>query len=244
MIIIPARYGSTRFPGKPLANIKGESMLQRVYNQCLKTGIKTYIATDDFRIKEHVISFGGDVVMTDSAHQSGTDRCAEVYKYLGSPDEIVVNVQGDEPFIKPEQILSLVDSFKNTDVEISTLIKKIDDEISLFNPNVVKVIKNKNNAAIYFSRHPIPYLRGVEKSNWIDKYVYYKHIGVYAFKGKIIDDICSLPSSSLETAESLEQLRWIENGYKIYAVETNYQSPAIDTPEDLIQILKSNIDVL
>lgn len=244
MIIIPARYGSTRFPGKPLADIKGKSMLQRVYNQCVATGIRTYIATDDNRIKEHVAGFGGDVIMTSDLHQSGTDRCAEVYQFLDSPDEVVVNVQGDEPFIKPEQILSLVEAFKNIDVEIATLYKKIEDTSSLFNPNIVKIIKNINNEAIYFSRQPIPFFRGIDKENWLVHHNYYKHIGIYAFKGKILNEVCSLKPSSLEVAESLEQLRWIENKYKIYAVETTYQSPSIDTPEDLNQILNLNIDIL
>ncbi|MBI3236003.1 MAG: 3-deoxy-manno-octulosonate cytidylyltransferase [Bacteroidetes bacterium] len=243
MIIIPARFASTRFPGKPLVDIGGQSMIERVYNQCIKTNQRTIVATDDNRIYEHVQAFGGEVVLTQSDHISGTDRCAEVFKNLNlDSNEIVVNVQGDEPFIKPEQILSVIDVFKNKDAQIATLCKKISDYESLHNSNVVKLVKNEQGKTIYFSRQPIPFLRNKNPEIWHQEHQYFKHIGIYAFKGSALQKVSELTPSPLELAESLEQLRWLENDYKIYAIETEFQSPAIDTPEDLQQVLMLNID--
>lgn len=232
--VIPARYASTRFPGKPLIDIGGKSMIQRVYEQCVKTSILSdvVVATDDQRIAEHVVAFGGKVMMTADTHQSGTDRCAEVVlKYDGKCDA-VINIQGDEPFIDPKQIELLASAFDDESTQIATLIKKISSEEEVRNPNVVKVIANKLNQAIYFSRSPIPYRRnpGVEIT-------YFKHVGIYGYRKQILDEITQLSVSNLEQAESLEQLRWVENGYKIILKETDMETIAIDSPDDLAQVL-------
>jgi 3-deoxy-manno-octulosonate cytidylyltransferase (CMP-KDO synthetase) len=232
--IIPARYASTRFPGKPLIDIKGKSMIQRVYEQCRKAESLSdvIVATDDERIAAHVKSFGGKVVMTAETHQSGTDRCAEVvHKYDGLCDA-VINIQGDEPFIDPSQIDALAFVFHGLHTQIATLIKPLKDEADVKNPNVVKVIKNKDNKAIYFSRSPIPYRRSPEAA-----IVYYKHIGIYGYRKEVLTAITQLPVGSLEQAESLEQLRWIENGYPITLAETTIENIAIDTPDDLQKVL-------
>ena len=232
--VIPARYASTRFPGKPLIDIGGKSMIQRVYEQCIKTSILSdvIVATDDQRIAEHVVAFGGKVMMTADTHQSGTDRCAEVVlKYDGKCDA-VINIQGDEPFINPKQIELLASAFNDESTQITTLIKKISSEAEVRNPNVVKVIANKYNQAIYFSRSPIPYRRnpGVEIT-------YFKHVGIYGYRKQILAEITQLSVSNLEQAESLEQLRWVENGYKIMLKETDMETIAIDSPDDLAQVL-------
>ncbi len=232
--VIPARYASTRFPGKPLIDIGGKSMIQRVYEQCVKTSILSdvIVATDDQRIAEHVVAFGGKVMMTADTHQSGTDRCAEVVlKYDGKCDA-VINIQGDEPFIDPKQIELLASAFNDESTQIATLIKKISSEEEVRNPNVVKVIANKYNQAIYFSRSPIPYRRnpGVEIT-------YFKHVGIYGYRKQILAEITQLSLSNLEQAESLEQLRWVENGYKIILKETDMETIAIDSPDDLAQVL-------
>jgi 3-deoxy-manno-octulosonate cytidylyltransferase (CMP-KDO synthetase) len=232
--VIPARYASTRFPGKPLIDIGGKSMIQRVYEQCVKTSILSdvVVATDDQRIAEHVVAFGGKVMMTADTHQSGTDRCAEVVlKYDGKCDA-VINIQGDEPFIDPKQIELLASAFNDESTQIATLIKKISSEEEVRNPNVVKVIANKYNQAIYFSRSPIPYRRnpGVEIT-------YFKHVGIYGYRKQILAEITQLSVSNLEQAESLEQLRWVENGYKIILKETDMETIAIDSPDDLAQVL-------
>lgn len=232
--VIPARYASTRFPGKPLIDIGGKSMIQRVYEQCVKTSILSdvIVATDDQRIAEHVVAFGGKVMMTADTHQSGTDRCAEVVlKYDGKCDA-VINIQGDEPFIDPKQIELLASAFNDESTQIATLIKKISSEEEVRNPNVVKVIANKYNQAIYFSRSPIPYRRnpGVEIT-------YFKHVGIYGYRKQILAEITQLSVSNLEQAESLEQLRWVENGYKIILKETDMETIAIDSPDDLAQVL-------
>lgn len=234
--IIPARYASTRFPGKPLIDIGGKSMINRVYEQCIKTPAlhEVIVATDDERIAAHVESFGGKVMMTQPTHQSGTDRCAEVIeKYKGACDA-VINIQGDEPFIDPAQITLLAEVLSQPDTQIATLIKKIKGEEEVRNPNVVKAIINKSGDAIYFSRSPIPYRRnpGVEIT-------YYKHIGIYGYSCQALKAITRLPLGSLEQAESLEQLRWIENGYRICLRETEMETIAIDTPDDLERVLKS-----
>jgi len=238
--IIPARYASTRFPGKPLVDIAGKSMIQRVYEQAKKCALLTdvLVATDDDRIFDHVTAFGGKAVMTSFAHQSGTDRCAEVAQK--NPDfNIVINIQGDEPYIDPEQISKLISCFEAPDTQIATLVKKVKDDEELFNPNSPKVILNKNSEAIYFSRSPMPHIRGKEKADWLNHFAYYKHIGIYGYRSDILHQVTKLPVSSLEKAESLEQLRWIENGYRIKVAETELETFAIDTPEDL-EKLKSN----
>lgn len=232
--IIPARYASTRFPAKALANIGGKTMVQRVFEQALKASglTKVVVATDHELIYNEVLSFGGEARMTSPDHQSGTDRCMEVLNNETSPYDYVVNIQGDEPFIEPDQINTLI-SCLDGNAQLATLIKKIEDPSQLFNNNVVKVIFDKNKEAIYFSRESIPHLRGVEKENWLKEQTYFKHIGIYAYRADILSKITLLPLSSLEKSESLEQLRWLENGFKIRVEETFYDSHGIDTPEDL-----------
>jgi 3-deoxy-manno-octulosonate cytidylyltransferase (CMP-KDO synthetase) len=232
--IIPARYASTRFPGKPLIDIAGKSMIQRVYEQCMKAESlsEVIVATDDERIAEHVRGFGGKVMMTSADHQSGTDRCAEVVlKYEGLCDA-VINIQGDEPFINPEQIDSLATAFNELHTQIATLIKPLKDEADIKNPNVVKVVMDKHHEAIYFSRSAIPYRRSPDAT-----IVYNKHIGIYGYRKEVLHEITQLPMGLLEQAENLEQLRWIENGYKISLKETDQENIAIDTPEDLKKVL-------
>ncbi|TCC88436.1 3-deoxy-manno-octulosonate cytidylyltransferase [Pedobacter hiemivivus] len=237
--IIPARYASTRFPGKPLIDIQGKSMIQRVYEQALKaTSLnKVVVATDDERIAEAVKNFGGEFVMTGSTHQSGTDRCAEVSQHF--PDfDTVINIQGDEPFINPKQIDLLVSCFEEEDVQLATLIKKIHTEEELFNNNIPKVVINSRQEAVYFSRHTIPYIRSAEKDQWLNAHQFYKHIGIYGYTTTTLHEITKLLPSSLEVAESLEQLRWVENGYTIQTRITAIETIAIDTPEDLNKIIR------
>ncbi|HJP62860.1 MAG TPA: 3-deoxy-manno-octulosonate cytidylyltransferase [Mucilaginibacter sp.] len=232
--IIPARYASTRFPGKPLVDIAGKSMIQRVYEQSKKCALlnDVIVATDDERIYDHVIAFGGKVVMTSPDHQSGTDRSAEVS--AKNPEyDIIINIQGDEPYINPEQISKVALCFDASDTQIATLVKKIQTDQELFNPNSPKVILNKNSEAIYFSRSPLPHIRGHEQQDWLLHFIYFKHIGIYGYRADVLQQITKLPVSSLEKAESLEQLRWVENGYRIKVTETELETYAIDTPEDL-----------
>lgn len=237
--VIPARYQSSRFPGKPLIDIAGKSMIERVYGQCLKSSSlsKVIVATDDQRIADHVSLFGGNVAMTSSNHQSGTDRCAEVANNYPEFD-ILINIQGDEPMIDPNQIDLLCKCFKDSQTSIATLVKKISSNEELFNENTPKVILNKNKEAILFSRTAIPFLRGKTKESWLEHYTFFKHIGIYGFKTDTLKDLAKLPLSGLETAEALEQLRWIENGYRIHTAVTDKESQAIDTPEDLEKMLK------
>jgi 3-deoxy-manno-octulosonate cytidylyltransferase (CMP-KDO synthetase) len=238
--IIPARYASTRFPGKPLADINGISMIRRVYEQASKSALleKVIVATDDQRIYDHVACFGGLVSMTSSDHQSGTSRCFEVIKKItGNPPEVVINIQGDEPFIDPLQIDKIAGLFANESVQIATLIKKITSPNELFNPNVVKVVTGNDHTALYFSRWPIPFLRGEDQQNWLDKTTFFKHIGIYAYRTTVLAEIVNFPPSKLEAAESLEQLRWIENGKIIHTAETDLEGFAVDTPEDLAKII-------
>lgn len=240
--IIPARYASVRFPGKPLIKIGDKSMIQRVFEQSKKAIGHVVVATDDQRIVDEVKSFGGQVVMTSDQHQSGTDRCTEALdKYeieCGVKFEIVVNIQGDEPFIQPGQITDVVKCFDDPVAEISTLIKKITDTEALFNPNNPKVVLNKNNEAIYFSRSTIPYVMNIEKADWLSACTFYEHLGLYGYKSKVLREITKLPPSGLEKSESLEQNRWLENGYKIKVAETDHENISIDTQEDLDQLLK------
>jgi 3-deoxy-manno-octulosonate cytidylyltransferase (CMP-KDO synthetase) len=214
-------------------------MIQRVYEQCLKsTSInKLIVATDDQRIADHVRLFGGNVTLTSNKHQSGTDRCAEVADNYPEFD-ILINIQGDEPMINPNQIDLLCKCFDNPQASIATLVKKIGSNDELFNENTPKVILNKNSEAILFSRTAIPFLRGKARENWIEQYTFYKHIGIYGFKTETLKILSNLPLSALESAEALEQLRWIENGYRIHAAITDHESQAIDTPEDLEKLLK------
>lgn len=237
--IIPARYASTRFPGKSLIDIQGKSMIQRVYEQALKaeTLNKVVVATDDERIAQAVSEFGGEYVMTGN-HQSGTDRCAEVAQHLPNFD-IVINIQGDEPFIDPKQIDLLVSCFDQAHVRLATLIKKINSGEELFNNNIPKVVINNKQEAIYFSRHPIPYLRNAEKDHWLNVHQFYKHIGIYGYTAATLSEITTLSPSTLEIAESLEQLRWIENGFTIQTQLTGIETIAIDTPDDLNRIVGS-----
>lgn len=232
--IIPARYASTRFPGKPLVDIAGKSMIRRVYEQAKKCELlsEVIVATDDQRISDHVKGFGGEVMMTSSDHQSGTDRCAEVAE-KHPQYEVIINIQGDEPYINPEQITKLISCFNDPSAQIATLIKEVLNDDELHNVNSPKVIINKNSEAIYFSRSPLPHIRGQEPQNWLQHFTYFKHIGIYGYRAGILQQITRLPVSSLEKAESLEQLRWIENGYRIKVAETEIETFAIDTPEDL-----------
>jgi 3-deoxy-manno-octulosonate cytidylyltransferase (CMP-KDO synthetase) len=238
LAIIPARYASTRFPGKPLVDIGGKTMVQRVYEQVIQsTSVdRAVVATDDDRIEAHVRAFGGAVVRTRPDHPSGTDRCAEVA--LQYPDaDYILNIQGDEPFIQPEQIDLLARTLSgNWQFNIATLAKKIEDPELLFNPNVVKVVFSAQHGALYFSRHPVPFVRGHEKDEWIGRHDFYKHIGLYGFRRATLLDIAGMAPTLLEKAESLEQLRWLENGLKIAVGVTTLETIGIDTPEDLLKI--------
>lgn len=234
--IIPARYASTRFPAKPLAMLGGKTVIQRVYEQVAGVLDDAYVATDDERIEAAVKSFGGKVVMTSVHHKSGTDRCYEAYTKIGGDFDVVVNIQGDEPFIQPSQLEALTACFDDTTTQIATLVKPFTADNgfdALENVNSPKVVLNKNINALYFSRSIIPYQRNAEKEDWLKNHTYYKHIGLYAYRVEVLKEITSLPQSSLELAESLEQLRWIENGYLIKAGITNVETIGIDTPQDL-----------
>lgn len=238
--IIPARYASSRFPGKPLALIGNKPMIQRVYEQACKSLDLIYVATDDKRIFDTVLNFGGKAIMTSPNHQSGTDRCAEAVTRItsetGKPIDIVINIQGDEPFIKPEQIDLLMKCFTRENVEIATLVRRTAPGEDIFNPNQPKVILNSDGDAIYFSRAAIPFIRDAEKSDWSMKHVYYKHIGLYAYRTETLKKITSLARSPLEISESLEQNRWIENGFRIRTALTLWENRGIDTPDDLEKI--------
>jgi 3-deoxy-manno-octulosonate cytidylyltransferase (CMP-KDO synthetase) len=238
--IIPARFASTRFPGKPLVDIAGKTMIQRVYEQAKKSSLHDVIvATDDARIEKAVKAFGGKVCLTSPAHQSGTDRCAEVLDAMQLQCDAVINVQGDEPFIDPIQIELVCSCFNDDSVELATLVKKISSDDILFSPNSPKVILDKDQNAIYFSRHPIPFMRGIDHSDWLKKNSFYQHVGIYGYRPSTLKKITRLPVSSLESAESLEQLRWIENGFTIRTATTTLETLAVDTPDDLTRILHS-----
>jgi 3-deoxy-manno-octulosonate cytidylyltransferase (CMP-KDO synthetase) len=235
--IIPARYASSRFPGKPLVLIGNKPMIQRVYEQASKALAMVYVATDDKRIFEAVLAFGGKAIMTSPDHQSGTDRCSEavtaIIEETGRNIDVVINIQGDEPFIKPEQIGLLMECYDDETVELATLVRETTTGEDLFNPNQPKVILNSKKDAIYFSRAAIPFIRGTEMSNWSKNHVFYKHLGLYAYKTETLKKITRLARSPLEIAESLEQNRWIENGFRIRTAVTSWESISIDTPEDL-----------
>jgi 3-deoxy-manno-octulosonate cytidylyltransferase (CMP-KDO synthetase) len=241
--IIPARFASTRFPGKPLADILGKSMLQRVYEQSSKSKFlkRVVVATDNEIIYDHVKSFGGEVVMTAEDHPSGTDRCWDAAQHINEEFNYVINVQGDEPFIKPEQIDELA-SVLDGSIELATQMVAVNSYDLLSDQGEVKIVLNKNNEAMYFSRSIIPFIKNVDEKDWLDHHIYYRHVGMYAYRKDILEKITKLPVSSLEKAESLEQLRWIENGFKVKCVVTNYDSHCVDTPEDLekaIEMLKA-----
>lgn len=236
--IIPARYASTRFPGKPLAMLGGVPVIRRVYEQVEKAVADVAVATDDVRIAEAVERFGGRVVMTSSEHRSGTDRCREAFDKMGGGFDAVINVQGDEPFIRPSQIEALCRCFDDPATEIATLVKPFaaaDGWSALENPNSPKVVLDAQRRALYFSRSVIPYLRGVPKEEWLSRHTFYKHIGMYAFRAEILRRIAAMPPSPLERAESLEQLRWLENGCRIGVEITEVETIGIDTPEDLVR---------
>jgi len=245
--IIPSRFGSSRFPGKPLADIAGKPMIQRVYEQVVKAVEDVWVATDDERIANTVRSFGGKVVMTSVDHRSGTDRCAEAVKKVsdetGINFDVVINVQGDEPFIQPEQISILQKPFvEDPSTEIATLIQQIRRSEVLFNPAEAKVALDIHGNAMFFSRMPIPMVFKSEQKDWINAYTYHCHVGIYAYRTDVLQKLSQLPEGFLEKAESLEQLRWLENGYKIKTVVTDYSTVGIDTPEELAEIVAAGID--
>lgn len=234
--IIPARYASTRFPGKPLADIGGMTMIERVYRQVNKALSNVYVATDDERIAEAVRDFDGNVVMTGTHHRSGTDRCQEAFNNLGSKAKVIINVQGDEPFVDPTQIETIINCFEDPGTEIATLVRPFDPKAgfdALFDKNTPKVVLGNNMNALYFSRSIIPYVRNKEWTEWPSSAQYYTHIGMYAYRADILHEITALPQSSLELAESLEQLRWLQNGYRIRVGISDCPTIGIDTPEDL-----------
>lgn len=237
LAIIPARFASTRFPGKPLAILGDKTVIERVYTQVKGTFERAVVATDDERIEEAVKNFGGEVVMTSPNHKSGTDRCYEALRRVGEEDyDVVVNIQGDEPFIQASQLETVKACFDDPVTDIATLVKPFTPEDGIDavrNPNSPKVVLNQNMEAMYFSRSVIPYLRNKDQENWLNYHTFYKHIGLYAYKTRVLKQITSLPQSPLELAESLEQLRWLENGYTIKVGLTNVETIGIDTPADL-----------
>jgi 3-deoxy-manno-octulosonate cytidylyltransferase (CMP-KDO synthetase) len=239
--VIPARYGSTRFPGKPLADIGGTSMIMRVVSQANKCKLfsKVVVATDDARIYDHVIGCGAHAVMTSMEHPSGTDRCLEAAEMTDPSSDLVVNIQGDEPFVDPSQLESLIMAMHEPGSQIGTLAIRIDDPDVLADFNKVKVVMDDRGKALYFSRFPIPFRKGIPQEQWLFHGDYYKHLGLYAYRTDILRRICELPPSSLERSESLEQLRWLQAGFSVQVALTDIETPAVDTPEDLQKILKS-----
>jgi len=236
--IIPARYASTRLPGKPLIDILGKTMVQRVYEQAAKAKnlADVYVATDDERIYDHVQSFGGKAVMTAQEHPSGTDRCREAVQTINTDCDYIINIQGDEPLIDPQQI-DLITTILNGTTELATLIKTAANYDELANTGEVKVTLNTNNEALYFSRSIIPFVKGTIQKNWIMQHTYFLHVGMYAYRTDVLDTITKLPVSSLEKSESLEQLRWLENGYKIKCVMTDIEAQCVDTQTDLEKVI-------
>lgn len=234
--IIPARYDSTRFPGKPLAMLGDKTVIERVYRQAIQAVDDVYVATDDQRIMDAVEAFGGKAIMTSRNHRSGTDRIYEAYKAIGSPDAVIINIQGDEPFVSPDQIRALMACFDNSDTDLATLIRPFDPSrgyAALENPNSPKVIIDSDGYAMYFSRSVIPYLRGVDREQWPSMHQYYTHIGMYAYTARALAAVTAMPPSPLEIAESLEQLRWLQNGLIIMTAESTHPTIGIDTPADL-----------
>lgn len=247
IVIIPSRYESTRFPGKPLADICGKSMIQRVYEQAAKAIGEVWVATDDERIVDAVKDFGGNVVMTSKDHRSGTDRCAEAVlkaaEITGKIYDVVINVQGDEPFMQPDQIELITKCFIDSpDTQIATLIQPILKNEDIFRSDMVKVILDNELNAIYFSRSPIPYIAKTDESKWLENYPFYGHVGLYAYRNDILQSLSKLKEGILEKVESLEQLRWLENGFRIKTNITDSDSFGIDTPEDLEQAIAGGIE--
>ena len=233
MAIIPARYASTRFPGKPLAVLGGKTVIQRVYGQVSSLLDEVYVATDDERIFQAVESFGGRAVMTRTDHKSGTDRIEEAAEKIGSDADVIINVQGDEPFIQPSQIETLMHLFDAPETQIGTLGKRFETIEGVENPNSPKIVTDNRGFALYFSRSPIPYVRGIDRNLWLEAYPFLKHLGIYAYRREVLREVTQLPQGRLEKAESLEQLRWLENGYRIRVGLTDVETVGIDTPEDL-----------
>jgi 3-deoxy-manno-octulosonate cytidylyltransferase (CMP-KDO synthetase) len=235
--IIPARYQSTRFPGKPLAGLAGKPIIQHVYENAKKRVEQVWVATDDQRIAETVNAFGGQYVMTDPNHPSGTDRCAEAARLIGEETDfdVIINIQGDEPFVCEAQLEALKQCFSDPDTKIATLVKQIENDEVLFNPNRPKVVFDKDNYALLFSRSAIPHIRGKAETEWLAAHAFYSHLGMYAYRADVLPQLTQLKPSALEVAESLEQLRWLENGYRIKIAVTEFESIGIDTPEDLEQ---------
>lgn len=233
--IIPARYASTRFPGKPLAQLGGKYVIQHVYEKVSSVLESTYVATDDERIAKAVESFGGNVVMTRSDHKSGTDRIAEAIEKINGQWDVVVNIQGDEPFIQQEQLHTVCECFDDARTQIATIGKKFTEMAAVENPNSPKIVVDNNGYAMYFSRSIIPFIRGIEQKDWLQHFPFLKHLGIYAYRTDVLQEITHLPQSSLEKAESLEQLRWLQNGYKIKVGITDFETVGIDTPEDLVR---------
>jgi len=239
--IIPARFQSTRFPGKPLVLLGQKPIIQWVYENAKKALSEVYVATDDERIYQTVEAFGGKAVYTSADHQSGTDRVAEAARKIAETIrfDVVINIQGDEPFIHPEQIEGLKDCFISSETEIATLIKPITSAVEITNINRPKVVINQNQEAMYFSRSASPFVRDSKPEEWINRNTFYSHIGMYAYRYDILLELTKLPTGILEKAESLEQLRWLENGYRIKTAQTQFENIGIDTPEDLVQAQKS-----
>ena len=231
--IIPARYASTRFPGKPLAVLGGKTVIQRVYEQASSVLEEAYVATDDARIFDAVEAFGGRAVMTRADHKSGTDRIEEAAEKIGTDADVIINVQGDEPFIQRSQIETLMQLFENTETQIGTLGKRFESIDAALNPNSPKIVTDLQGFALYFSRSIIPFVRAQEQTVWLEKYPFLKHLGLYAYRREVLREVTKLPQSPLEIAESLEQLRWLENGYRIRVGLTDVETVGIDTPEDL-----------
>jgi 3-deoxy-manno-octulosonate cytidylyltransferase (CMP-KDO synthetase) len=231
--IIPARYASSRFPGKPLAMLGGKMVIERVVEQVSSILDNVYVATDDQRIYDAVTGFGGRAIMTRTDHQSGTDRIREAYEKIGEDFDVIINIQGDEPFIQRSQIKTVMDCFNDENTQIATLGKLFTTMEAVRNPNSPKIVIDNNGYALYFSRSEIPFVRNVDEKEWINKYPFMKHIGLYAYRSNVLKEITELPQSSLELAESLEQLRWLQNGYKIKVGTTDVETVGIDTPDDL-----------
>jgi 3-deoxy-manno-octulosonate cytidylyltransferase (CMP-KDO synthetase) len=233
--VIPARYASTRFPGKPLAILGGKTVIQRVYEQAMSVLPEVFVATDDERIFDAVASFGGKAVMTRADHKSGTDRIEEAVETIGTDADVIINIQGDEPFVQPSQIETLMHLFDAPETQIGTLGKPFDTMEAVMNPNSPKIVTDRRGFALYFSRSVIPYIRGVEQGDWMHHYPFLKHLGVYAYRHEVLAEVTHLPQGLLEKAESLEQLRWLENGYRIRVGLTDVETVGIDTPDDLLR---------
>ena len=231
--VIPARYASTRFPGKPLAVLGGKTVIQRVCEQASRVLPEAYVATDDERIFSAVEAFGGRAVMTSANHKSGTDRIQEAVEKIGTDADVIINIQGDEPFIQPAQIETLMHLFDAPETQIGTLGKPFETIEATMNPNSPKIVTDRRGFALYFSRSVIPYIRGVEQEEWLKHYPFLKHLGVYAYRREVLAEVTRLPQSALEKAESLEQLRWLENGFRIRVGITDMETVGIDTPDDL-----------